>query len=48
MVRISNKIWYSEAQPFEIRKNDSFCQTIQNSDKNVQILDGLVFEWLGL
>ena len=51
MVRILNGIWNKEAQPFEIRTKGRlwFCQkTILNLDKIVRILNGPVFEWLGL
>ena len=40
--QISNGFWNPEAQP------TIFWKTIWNLDKKVQILNGPVFEWLGL
>ena len=47
-VWILNRIWNPEAWPFEIcTKATILSETIWNLDRNVQILNGLVFEWLG-
>ena len=48
MVQISNGIWNPEAQLFEIQTNGRhFVKTFWNLDKNIQILNGPVFEMIG-
>ena len=49
MVQISNGIWNTEAQPFEIwTKGHHSVKNHLNLDKNVWISNGPVFKWLGL
>ena len=48
MVCISNGICSLEAQPFEIGKMATILsRTISNQNKNIQIKNSLVLEWLG-